>query len=175
MFSALVLDWVGGEVNGTDVVTINNGGTAERAAKLTKQLSQPTGFSDAICHASILGLSTRTGHCCLTLGRPRFVTKEHSIPRGGAASVWTSCPVCIRVHCKIKRCTPRKVKTEVMAALQIPEDPLHSSEVRFSGVMHEQAHLLNSEGDVWMSESEVVQGSSNTTIVSRICHRCTVS
>jgi hypothetical protein len=39
MFSTLVLIWVGGEVNSTDVVTINNGGSAKRAAKLTKQLT----------------------------------------------------------------------------------------------------------------------------------------
>jgi hypothetical protein len=39
MFSTLVLIWVGGEVNSTDVVTINNGGSAKMAAKLTKQLT----------------------------------------------------------------------------------------------------------------------------------------
>jgi hypothetical protein len=36
MFGTLVLDWIGGEVNSTDVVTIDDGGSAERAAKLTK-------------------------------------------------------------------------------------------------------------------------------------------
>jgi len=36
MFSTLVLNWIGGEINSTDVVTIDDGGSAERTAKLTK-------------------------------------------------------------------------------------------------------------------------------------------
>jgi len=38
MLCALVLNWVGGEVNCTDIVTINSGGSTKRAAKLTKKL-----------------------------------------------------------------------------------------------------------------------------------------
>jgi hypothetical protein len=70
MFGTLMLDWIGGEINSTDVVTINDGSSAERAAKLTKQLTQPTSLCDTICNGAILSLSTRTGYCCLTLGGP---------------------------------------------------------------------------------------------------------
>ena len=34
MLGLLMLNWVGGEVDSTDVVTIDHGGTAERIAKL---------------------------------------------------------------------------------------------------------------------------------------------
>jgi hypothetical protein len=36
MFGTLVLDWIGGEINSTDVVTIDDGSSAKRTAKLTK-------------------------------------------------------------------------------------------------------------------------------------------
>jgi hypothetical protein len=76
-----MLNWVGGEVNCTDVVTINDGGSAKGATKLTKQLTQPTCFCNTICHGTILCFSTRAGYCGLALGRPRdeIITKEHSI------------------------------------------------------------------------------------------------
>jgi hypothetical protein len=36
-----------------------------------------------------------------------------------------------------------EVKTEVQSALKIPEDALHSAEMRLPGVMHVEADLLN--------------------------------
>jgi hypothetical protein len=57
MLSARVLNRVGGEVNCTDVVTINNSGTTKGASKFTQELAQPTGFSDAIGDSTILRLS----------------------------------------------------------------------------------------------------------------------
>jgi hypothetical protein len=39
MLGSLMLDRVGGEVNGTDVVTIDHGGAAKRMAELLQELT----------------------------------------------------------------------------------------------------------------------------------------
>ena len=58
MLGSLVLNRVGGDVECTDVVTINNGGMADRTVELAQKRAQPAGFSDAIGHCTILDFST---------------------------------------------------------------------------------------------------------------------
>jgi hypothetical protein len=41
MLGSLMLDRVGGEVDGTNVVTIDHGGTAKRMTELLQELAQP--------------------------------------------------------------------------------------------------------------------------------------
>ena len=119
MLSALVLNGVSGEVDCTDVVIINNGGTAKGTTKLTQKLAEPTGFSNAIGHGVILGLSTRTGHYQLALGRPgdEIVPKEDSIIGGRLPSIKASGPISIGVNYKINRRSPVEVKAEILTAL----------------------------------------------------------
>jgi hypothetical protein len=47
--------------------------------------------------------------------------------------------------------------------------------MRVSGVVHMQAYLLNSIDDIRTSESEILQSTSDTAVVSRIRHRRTIS
>ena len=68
MLCPLMLYGVAGEVNNTNVITINQSGTARRVAKLHEQLAQPGGFGDTIGNSSVFGLCTRPGHCMLTFG-----------------------------------------------------------------------------------------------------------
>jgi hypothetical protein len=39
MLGSLMLDWIGGEVDNTDIVTIDQCGATERTAKLVQKLS----------------------------------------------------------------------------------------------------------------------------------------
>jgi hypothetical protein len=39
MLGSLMLDWVGGEVDNTDIITIDQGGTMERTMKFMQKLS----------------------------------------------------------------------------------------------------------------------------------------
>ena len=68
MLGSLMLDWVSGEVDSTDVVAIDQGGTAERTAKLLQKLSQPVGFSYLFRNSPIFSLYTGPRHRRLTLG-----------------------------------------------------------------------------------------------------------
>ena len=58
MFGALMLYRVGGEVNGTDVVTVDNGGARERVMKLSQQGLKPTGFRNTVGDGPIFGFGT---------------------------------------------------------------------------------------------------------------------
>jgi hypothetical protein len=91
MLRALVLDEVGGEVDNTDIVTINNCGAAKRTSKFLQKVTQPTGLSDSIRNSVIFSLCTRLGHCRLTLGQPRneIVPEKHRMTRCGFAGVRT--------------------------------------------------------------------------------------
>jgi hypothetical protein len=81
MLRPLMLHWIAGEVYSTDVVTVDQGGTERWVAKLKKQLTQPSGFSNTIRHSTIFSFSARFGDSVLTLGGPghQVVPEEHFI------------------------------------------------------------------------------------------------
>ena len=60
VFSALMLNRVGGHVNCTDVIAVQQCGTPEGSMQLQKKLAQPGGLSNSIGHRAILGFSTRS-------------------------------------------------------------------------------------------------------------------
>jgi hypothetical protein len=70
MLGALILNGVGGEVHGVDVVTVDDGAPRQQGLKLVEQLSQPSGLSHAVGNGTILGLSARAGDDGLPLDRP---------------------------------------------------------------------------------------------------------
>jgi hypothetical protein len=69
MLGALMLNRVGGEVHGADVVTVDKGTPRRWGLGLVEQLSQPSGLSHAVGNGMILGLSAGAGDNSLPLGR----------------------------------------------------------------------------------------------------------
>ena len=59
MLGSLMLNRVGGEVNGADIITVDHCSATERAAKLCQELVQPAGFGDTVRNSSIFRLCTR--------------------------------------------------------------------------------------------------------------------
>jgi hypothetical protein len=102
---ALMLDWVAGEIYSTDVVTVDQGGTARWVAKFKKKLTQPSSFSNTIRYSTIFGLGAGAGDRMLTLGGlgHQIIPEEHCVARGRPASVWTPSPVSVRVYNKLCR------------------------------------------------------------------------
>jgi hypothetical protein len=90
MLCALVLNEVGGEVDGADVITVDESALRQRSMELLEELPEPTSFSYAVGHDAILNLGARAGDDVLALGGPgdEIVAEKHSIARGG--------PTCIR-------------------------------------------------------------------------------
>jgi hypothetical protein len=81
MLGALMLNGVGGEVHGTDIVTVDKCAPRRRGLDLVEQLTQPGGLSHAVGNSTILGLSARAGDDGLLLGRPgnQVVPQKHRI------------------------------------------------------------------------------------------------
>jgi hypothetical protein len=57
VLGVLVLNWVGGEVDSTDVVAVDEAGSVERMVEFMKKLSEPRDLSDTICNCSVLSFS----------------------------------------------------------------------------------------------------------------------
>ena len=52
--------------------------------------------------------------------------------------------------------------------MKVPENALQSAQMRFPGVMHVQADLLNSIRNVWSGEGEVLKSPGKTAILTWI-------
>jgi hypothetical protein len=76
-----MLNRVGGEVHGVDIVAVDKRALGERAVKLSQELSEPGRLSHAISNSPTLCLSTRARDHRLSLGRPgdQVAAEEDSI------------------------------------------------------------------------------------------------
>jgi hypothetical protein len=70
MFRPLMLNQVGEEVHGSDVVAVDEPALGERVLKLSQELPKPGRLSHAVSNSLVLRLSTRAGDNRLSLGRP---------------------------------------------------------------------------------------------------------
>jgi len=70
MLRPLMLDGVGGEVHGADVVAVDERGLGERAMELRQELSKPGRLRHAVSDNTVLHLGTGAGDHLLPLGRP---------------------------------------------------------------------------------------------------------
>jgi hypothetical protein len=71
MLRPLMLNLVGGEVHGADVVAVDECALGERAVKLNQELSEPGRLSHAVSNNLVLRLSTRARDNRLSLRRSR--------------------------------------------------------------------------------------------------------
>jgi len=58
VLGALMLNRVGGHVDGADVVAVDQQSASRRCMKLNEKLAQPSGFCNTISHCAILSFST---------------------------------------------------------------------------------------------------------------------
>jgi hypothetical protein len=87
MLRALMLNGVGGEVHGADVVTVDESATRWRSLELMQELPQPDGLNHTIGDGTVLSFGAGAGHDSLPLHRP-------GCPRGTRHSLtWSEeCP-----------------------------------------------------------------------------------
>jgi hypothetical protein len=81
MLGVLVLDEVGGEVDGADVVAVDQSGPRQGPVQLHKQLTKSTRLCHVVGHDAVLRLSARTRDDVLTLRGlgDEVVTQEHHV------------------------------------------------------------------------------------------------
>jgi hypothetical protein len=173
MLRALVLDGVGGEVDGADVVAENEGAPGQRTVELLEQLTKPGRLSHVVRHTR----GTRPRHWSGIQPAGASMTRRRDCPRGTRHNPrWTcacldSPPSRHRVDAKLHGRVPAEKEPEVDGATQVPQDALHRGEMRLPRVMHVEAHLLDGVGDVRPSEDEVLQGPNKASVASRIGDR----
>jgi hypothetical protein len=134
MLGALMLNRVGGEGDGADVIVVDQSGLRQGSMQLHKQLMKPTRLSHAVGHGAVLRLSTRTRDDVLTLrgSGDEVVTQEHRVARSGLASVGTTSPVSISVD-EVQRRVAAKKQAVVEGALEVPKDALRGRDMGFTG------------------------------------------
>jgi hypothetical protein len=101
---ALMLNGVGGEEHGADVIAVDESAVRWRSLELMQELAQPGGLSHTIGDGTVLGFDTRAGDDSLPLSRPgnQVVPEEHGIARCGAISVRAASPVSIGVDDQVR-------------------------------------------------------------------------
>ena len=131
MLRPLVLNQVGEEVHGADVVAVNERALGERAVKLSQELSEPGRLRHAVRDRPVLRLGTGAGHNWLPLGRleDEVAAQEDGVARSGAAGVRTTRPVSVGVDNQLSGSRPVKHQAVVNSATDIPQEALHSSKM----------------------------------------------
>ena len=127
----LMLNRVGREVHGADVVAVDERAIGERAVELRQELSEPGRLRYAVSDSPVLRLSTRAGDNWLPLGRPgdQVATQEDGVAGSGATSVRAASPVSIGVDHQLSRRRAVKQQAEVHSATDVAEKTLQRSNV----------------------------------------------
>jgi hypothetical protein len=81
MLCTLLLNGVGGEVDGVDIVIVDESALWQWSMELLEELPEPTSFSHIVGHGTMLSLDTQSGDDVLALGElgDEVVIEEHSI------------------------------------------------------------------------------------------------
>jgi hypothetical protein len=101
---ALMLHGIGGEVDRTDVVAVDEGGALKGTMELVEELSQLGGLCHTVGHGAVLGLSAGARDDRLPFGGPRdeVGAQEHGVTGGGPARVETASPVSVGVDHELR-------------------------------------------------------------------------
>jgi hypothetical protein len=102
MLCVLMLHGIGAEVDGADVVAVDEGGALKGAVELMDGLAHPGGLCHTIGHSAILGLCAGVGDDGLDLG-DEVGAQEHGIAGGGPARVGAADPISVGVDHKLRR------------------------------------------------------------------------
>ena len=115
----LILNGVGGEVHGADVVAVDERALGERAVELRQELSKSGRLRHAVSDSTVLRLDTRAEDNRLPLGRPgdQVAAQEDGVAGSGAASVQTASPVSVGVDNQLSRGRAVKYQAEVHSAI----------------------------------------------------------
>jgi hypothetical protein len=163
MLSALMLNRVGGEIDSTDVVAVDQSGQWQGVVNLYH-------ICHVVNHDAVPRLSTRTGDDVLMVRGPgdEVVAQEHCVARSGPTSVGTTGPVSISVDDEVWHRGAVKKQVMVEGALEVPKDVLRVREMGLTRVVHVEAHQLDCVGNVGPGEGEVLESSSQAAVGSRV-------
>jgi hypothetical protein len=173
MFGVLMLNRVGGEVHGADIVTVDESAPRRQTLELMKQLAQPGGLSHVVGNGAVLGFRAGPRDDRLSLVRPghKVVPEEHRVAGRRAMSVQTSSPVSVGVGDEVGAGRAAQMETVIRRPLEVAHDALHGRQMRLPRVVHVQTNLLYGVDDIRPSERQVLQGICDTPKLGSILDR----
>jgi hypothetical protein len=171
MLRALMLHEVGGEVDHTDVVAVDEGGALEGTVELVEELAQPGG----LCHA--VGHSTRPQRWSERRRANAWPPKRQGWRPGTRRNRrWTG--ACWDSQPSQCRCRPRaptsgwsEKEVVVEGAAEVAQNPLERGEMGLPRSVHMQAHLLDDVCDVGPGEGEVLEHAGQAPVGRRVGDR----
>jgi hypothetical protein len=168
MLGALMLDRVGGQVDGTDVVAGDKSGPRQGAVQLHEQLKKLARLHHTVGHGTVLCLSAwmRDDVLALRGQRNEVVAQEHSVAWSGLMSILTTGLVNVSVDDEVRRRGMVEKQIMVKGALEFVEYAVHGCEIGLMGIMHVEAHLLDRIGYVSPDEGEVIESPSEAMVRS---------
>jgi hypothetical protein len=100
MLGVLVLNGIGEEVDGADVVTVDQSGPRDGVVQLNNQLMNPARPCHAVSHGAVLCINAQTRDDVLAHRGPgdMVVTQKHRIARSRPASIGTTDPISASAH-----------------------------------------------------------------------------
>jgi hypothetical protein len=121
MLCALMLNWVGCQVDDTDIIATNMCATGQRGVQLHEQLAKPTSLCNTNGNNPVFCFFTRARYHVLALGGPgdEVVTKEDCILGSGLMSIEAPDPITMRVDHKLRCGWSTKKKTKIQSGLKI--------------------------------------------------------
>jgi hypothetical protein len=172
LLHVLLLHGIGGEVDRTDVVAIDEGGTCEGAVQLMKKLTEPGILGHTIGHNVILGLSAWAWDDELMLRGPgdEVGAPKHGVAGGALTRVGATNSISISVDYRLRsRREPKEAVVEI--AMKVAKNPLDDVEVGLSRGVRVNAHLLDCVSDVAPSEGEVLESPGEALVGRHVADR----
>ena len=99
MLHPLMLNGVGGEIHGADVIAVDERALGERAVERRQELSEPGRLRHTVSDSPVLRLNAGAGDNGLPLGRPgdKVAAQKDIVAGSGASRVRTTSPVSVGV------------------------------------------------------------------------------
>jgi hypothetical protein len=99
-----MLHVIDGEVDGADIVAVDEGGTLEWAVELVEELAQPGGLRHTVGYGAVLSLCAGAGDDGLPLGSPgdEVGAQEYGLAGSGSACVGAADPVGVGVDHELR-------------------------------------------------------------------------
>jgi hypothetical protein len=99
--------------------------------------------------------------CC---PREKITAKKNAIARGRFSVIRASSPVSIRKGNQLSGGAGSNEETTRNGVLQISENSLDSSPMNITWCMRELGHFVYSEGYIWTSDGEIMQGTNCASV-----------
>jgi hypothetical protein len=135
---ALMLHGIGGEVDGVDVVAVDEGGALTGVVELVEELAHPRGLCYVVGLSAVLDLYAGAGNDGLPLGSlgDEVGAQKHDIVRSGPTRVGAAGLVSIGVDHELQCRGWSEEEAVVEGAMEVAQDPLESDEMGLPRSVH---------------------------------------